>query len=50
LATAIEDFVLNELKYKKFAENGRKHFEENFTLDKFMLSLEQLLKSFERSK
>ena len=50
LAGAIEDFVLNKSAYNKLAENGRKYFEENFTLDKFMLSLEQLLKSFERSK
>lgn len=50
LASAIEDFVLNAASYKIFAENGRKHYEENFTLDKFMFSLEQFLKSFERSK
>ena len=50
LAKAIEDFVLNKSAYNRLAENGRKYFEENFTLDKFMLSLEQLLKSFERSK
>ena len=50
LANAISDFVLNSADYNKFAENGRKYFEENFTLDKFMLSFERFLKGFERSK
>lgn len=50
LASEIKNFVLNKSDYSQFAENGRKYFEENFTLDKFMLSLEQFLKGFERSK
>ena len=48
LAEKIKDFVLNKEAYNKFAKNGRLYFEQNFTLEKFMLSLEQLLKSFER--
>lgn len=48
LAEAIKDFVLNKDNYNKMAENGRKFFEENFTLNKFMLSMEQLFKDFER--
>jgi len=50
LAGAIKKFVLNKDSYIKLAENGRKYFEENFTLKRFMLSLEKFLNDFERSK
>lgn len=50
LANAIKDFVLNKEAYNSLAKNGRAYFEENFTLNKFMLSLEKLLNSLERSK
>ena len=48
LSEAIKNFILNKDSYSKMAENGRKYFEENFTLNKFMLSIEQLFKDFER--
>ena len=50
LAEKITDFVLNKDLYNKFAENGRRYYEEKFTLNQFMLSFEQFLKAFERSK
>ena len=50
LAEAIKKFVLNKNDYNNLAENGRRYFEENFTLNKFMVSLEQFLNDFERSK
>ncbi len=48
LANAIRDFVQNPEDYNKFAKNGRIYFEENFTIDRFMLSLEKLLNGLER--
>lgn len=48
LAEAIKHFVLNKDSYNDLAKNGRAYFEENFTLNKFMLSLEKLLNSLER--
>ena len=47
LAKAMNDFIINKNSYNELACNGRKYFEENFTLDVFMYSLE---KAFEKVK
>lgn len=44
LADAMKDFVLNKEVYNCCAANGRKYFEQNFTKQKFMESLTNLLK------
>lgn len=48
LAEEIRKFVLNSEKYNDFAKNGRRYFEENFTLNKFMDSLLKLINDCER--
>ncbi|MEE1026215.1 MAG: glycosyltransferase family 4 protein [Acutalibacteraceae bacterium] len=47
LSGAMNDFILNKTSYNELAQNGRKYFEENFTLDVFMDSLE---KAFKKAK
>lgn len=42
LAEAIKAYVLGEDKLNDCAENGRKYFEENFTLECYMKSLETI--------
>lgn len=41
LAENMKDFVLNRNEYLVFAQNGRKYFEENFTLERFITALEE---------
>lgn len=45
LANVMNDFILNQDKYKKCGENGRKYFVENFTKKIFM---EKLVKQFNK--
>ena len=44
LAKAMKDFVLNEVDFSLYAANGRKYFEQNFTKERFMKNLTNLLK------
>ena len=41
---AMKDFVLNEVDFSLYAANGRKYFEQNFTKERFMKNLTNLLK------
>ena len=47
LAKAMKKYISNKNQFSELAENGRKYFEDNFTLDVFMDSLE---KAFEKAK
>ena len=48
LAEEIKKFVLTSENYSVLAENGRKYFEEHFTLNKFMDSFLKFISDFER--
>lgn len=48
LANEIQKFVLNSNEYSDYGKNGRKYFQENFTLDKFMESFMKFMSDVER--
>ena len=39
LAAVMNDFIENPERYSEYGENGRRYFEDNFTLDRYITSL-----------